>query len=212
MQKIKEMFKDKIKCTHILIIVIGIIFLALSNFQSSIWFDESYSVAISAHSFADIWSIGGHDVHPVLYYWILHIIRYFFGNEIIAYRLFSVLVISILGILGYTHIRKDFGEKVGLIFSFLSYFLPITLVYSGEIRMYALAMLLTTLTAIYAYRIYKNSDGKNTKNWVLFFIFSLSSAYTHYYSLAASTIINIMLLIFLVRKSVKAKKYVLNLR
>ena len=66
MQKIKEVFKGKIKCAHILIIVIGIIFLMVSNFQSNIWFDESYSVAISAHSFADIWSIGGHDVHPVL--------------------------------------------------------------------------------------------------------------------------------------------------
>lgn len=212
MQKLKGMFKDKIKCTHILIIIIGIIFLALPNFHKSLWFDESYSVAISAHSFADIWSIGGHDVHPVLYYWILHIIRYFFGNEIMAYRLFSVLVISILGILGYTHIRKDFGEKVGLIFSFLVYFLPITLVYSGEIRMYALAMLLTTLTAIYAYRIYKNNDEKNTKNWILFFIFSLSSAYTHYYSLAASTVINVMLFIFLVRKAVKAKKFIPNLK
>ena len=212
MQKLKGMFKDKIKCAHILIIIIGIIFLALPNFHKSLWFDESYSVAISAHSFADIWSIGGHDVHPVLYYWILHIIRYFFGNEIMAYRLFSVLVISILGILGYTHIRKDFGEKVGLIFSFLVYFLPITLVYSGEIRMYALAMLLTTLTAIYAYRIYKNSDEKNTKNWILFFIFSLSSAYTHYYSLAASTVINVMLFIFLVRKAVKAKKFIPNLK
>lgn len=212
MQKLKGMFKDKIKCAHILIIIIGIIFLALPNFHKSLWFDESYSVAISAHSFADIWSIGGHDVHPVLYYWILHIIRYFFGNEIMAYRLFSVLVISILGILGYTHIRKDFGEKVGLIFSFLVYFLPITLVYSGEIRMYALAMLLTTLTAIYAYRIYKNSDEKNTKNWILFFIFSLSSAYTHYYSLAASTVINVMLFIFLVRKAVKAKKFITNLK
>lgn len=212
MQKLKGMFKDKIKCAHILIIIIGIIFLALPNFHKSLWFDESYSVAISAHSFADIWSIGGHDVHPVLYYWILHIIRYFFGNEIMAYRLFSVLVISILGILGYTHIRKDFGEKVGLIFSFLVYFLPITLVYSGEIRMYALAMLLTTLTAIYAYRIYKNNDEKNTKNWILFFIFSLSSAYTHYYSLAASTVINVMLFIFLVRKAVKAKKFIPNLK
>lgn len=142
MQKVKEIFKDKIKLVHILVIILGIIFISLSNFHRTIWFDESYSVAISAHSFGDIWSIGGNDVHPVLYYWILHILRYIFGNEMLVYRLFSVLAISILGILGYTHIRKDFGEKVGIIFSILVFFMPITLIYSGEIRMYALAMLL----------------------------------------------------------------------
>lgn len=212
MQKFTKLIKDKFKLVHILIIVFGIAFLMLSNFHRGLWFDESYSVAISAHSFGDIWSIGGHDVHPVLYYWLLHIVRYFFGNEVIAFRLFSVIVTSILGILGYTHIRKDFGEKVGVTFSFFTFFLPITLVYSGEIRMYSLAMLLTTLTAIYAYRIYKKSNEKNKKNWILFCIFSLSAAYTHYYSLAASTVINVFLFVFFVRKSVKQKKFAPNLR
>ena len=212
MQKVKGIFKNKVKVVHILVIILGIAFISLANFHRTIWFDESYSVAISAHSFGEIWTIGGHDVHPVLYYWILHILRYIFGNEILAYRLFSVLAISILGILGYTHIRKDFGEKVGLIFSILVFFMPITLVYSGEIRMYALAMLLTTLTAIYAYRIYKNRNEKNTKNWILFAIFSLASAYTHYYSLVASGVINVLLFIYLLRNAVKEKKFTTNLK
>ena len=130
----------------------------------------------------------------------------------LVYRLFSVLAISILGILGYTHIRKDFGEKVGIIFSILVFFMPITLIYSGEIRMYALAMLLTTLTAIYAYGIYINRDDKNTKNWILFGIFSLASAYTHYYSLVASGVINVILFIYLLIKAVKEKKFITNLK
>lgn len=220
MKEAKQLLKNKVKLIHILIIIIGIVFISLSNFHRTIWFDESYSVAISAHSFGDIWSIGGHDVHPVLYYWLLHILRYIFGNEILAYRLFSVLAISILGILGYTHIRKDFGEKVGLIFSIFVFFMPITVIYSGEIRMYALAMLLTTLTAIYAYRIYINSSNNekntnniknNTKNWILFSLFSLAAAYTHYYSLAASTVINIILFIYFLRKAIKEKKFILDL-
>ena len=114
--------KDKTTILHIAIIVLGIIFISLSTFHSNLWYDESYSVAISNRNFADIWSIGGHDVHPVLYYWILHIIRMIFGNQIMIYRLFSVLTISVLGILGFTHIRKDFGKNVGLLFSFFVYF------------------------------------------------------------------------------------------
>lgn len=78
--------------------------------------------------------------------------------------------------------------------------------------MYTLAMLLVTLMAIYAYRIYKNSNEKNIKNWILFAIFSLASAYTHYYALVAAGIINIGLFIYFVRQSVNEKKITTNLK
>ena len=185
------------KVIHIAIIVLGIIFISLAAFHNSIWFDESYSVAISNHSFGEIWTIGGHDVHPVLYYWILHIIRMIFGNQIMLYKLFSVVAFAILGIIGYTHIRKDFGEKVGMLFSFFVYFLPLNVIYAGQVRMYPLAMLLVTLTAIYAYRIFAAKEKCNIKNWILFGVFSLAAAYTHYYALAAAVVINALLFIYL---------------
>ena len=59
------------KYLHIAIIVIGIIFISLGAFHTNLWFDESYSVGMANHSFEEIWTIGSHDVHPVLYYWIL---------------------------------------------------------------------------------------------------------------------------------------------
>lgn len=193
----------KMKYIHILVIAIGIIFILIPNFHTNLWFDESYTVGMVNRSFTEIWSIGTFDVHPILYYWILKIISLIFGNNILVYRLFSTLVIAILGIIGYTHIRKDFGEKCGLIFSFLILFMPTSLVYSGEIRMYSMGMLLVTLMAIYAYRIYKN--GKNA-NWILFTIFSLASAYTHYYALIAAGITNLILFIYILRNSIKEKK------
>ena len=240
---------------HIAIIIVGIAFTLLSNFYEAMWFDESYSVAISAHSFGEIWSIGGHDVHPVLYYWILHILRLIFGNNIIVFKLFSAICISILGIIGFTHVRKDFGSKVGMLFSFFVFFLPLNIIYAGQIRMYPLAMLFVALTAIYAYRIYKNSkiecnklkemntsnanttkevndakqenslnknsmtDSKNNnsknkglKNWILFTIFSLAGAYTHYYALAASVVINAVFMIYLIIQAKQEKKFTTNLK
>lgn len=154
-QNVKK--EKKLKYIHIVIIVLGILFISLPIFHQNLWFDESYSVGMANKSFADIWTIGSNDVHPVLYYWVLHIAYLLFGSNIYVYRILSMLPIAILGILGYTHIKKDFGEKVGLLFSFFVFFLPITSVYSGEIRMYTWAMLLVSLMAIYAYRIYKNS-------------------------------------------------------
>ncbi len=206
------MENKKLKIIHIVIIVLGIIFISIPVFHSNLWFDESYTVAISNHSFQEIWTIGSNDVHPILYYWILHIINLIFGSNILLYRLFSTLCIAIVGILGFTHIRKDFGEKTGLIFSFLAFFLPVNVVYAGEIRMYTLAMLEVTLMSIYAFRIYKNRNEKYIKNWIIFAIFSLASAYTHYYGLMIAGLVNLLLFISLVIEAKKKKEFTYNLK
>lgn len=189
--------KDKILMLNIIIIILGTIFISLGAFHTNIWFDESYSVAISNHSFSEIWNIGGNDVHPVFYYMMLKIVSLFFGNNILVFRLFSIVPIVILSILGITHIRKEYGERTGIIFSFLTLFLPIIAAYSSEIRMYTWVMLFVTITAIYANRIYKNE--LSIKNWVIFALFSLLSAYTHYYGLMFAGIINVILFIYLLK-------------
>lgn len=199
--------QNKIKYIHIALIILGSIFIMLSTFNTNLWFDESYSVGLANHTFKDIWTIDKDDVHPVLYYYVLHILNLIFGNNIIIYRLFSVICVIILGILGYTHIRKDFGWKEGMLFTFLAFFLPSSLVYAGEIRMYSMSMLTVALTFIYSYRIYINEKKVNIKDWILFGIFSLASAYTHYYSLMAAGLINLMLMILLIKRSIENKKF-----
>lgn len=196
--------KDKILILNIIIIVLGTIFISLGAFHTNIWFDESYSVAISNHSFSEIWNIGGNDVHPVFYYMMLKIVSLIFGNNILVFRLFSIVPIVILSILGITHIRKDYGERTGIIFSFLTLFLPIIAAYSSEIRMYTWVMLFVTITAIYANRIYKNE--LSIKNWVIFALFSLFSAYTHYYGLMFAGIINVILFIYLLKNRKEKNK------
>ena len=196
--------KDKILILNIIIIILGTIFISLGAFHTNIWFDESYSVAISNHSFIEIWNIGGNDVHPVFYYIMLKIVSLIFGNNILVFRLFSIVPIVILSILGITHIRKDYGERTGIIFSFLTLFLPIIAAYSSEIRMYTWVMLFVTITAIYANRIYKGDSS--IKEWAIFALFSLFSAYTHYYGLMAAGIINVILFIYLLKNRKEKNK------
>ena len=88
--------KLTIKKAHIAEIILGIIFVCLGIFHTNIWFDESYSVAIANKGFGQIWQITGNDVHPALYYWLLHIVNMIFGANIIAYRLLSALAIMFL--------------------------------------------------------------------------------------------------------------------
>ena len=187
------MKKITIKNAHIIIIIVGIIFNGIGIFHNTIWFDECYSVGMATHNLGDIWNIGGHDIHPVLYYWILNIINAISGGNIIAYRIFSWICIALLGILGYTHIKKDFGEKTGILFSFFAYFLPTVCIYANDVRMYSLAILLVTILAIYGYRIFKGDTS--WKNWIIFEITSLACIYTHYYGLMAAGLINVIMLI-----------------
>ena len=84
------------KKKHIVLIIIGIIFILLPAFHTNIWYDESYTIAMVRHSFSDIWQIGSNDVHPVLYYFLLKFINLIFGESILLYRLFSVVPIAIL--------------------------------------------------------------------------------------------------------------------
>lgn len=194
--------KFTIKMAHIIEIIIGIVFVCLGIFHANFWFDEAYSIALVKHSFAEIWTIGGNDVHPILYYWILHIVGMCTNYSIIAYRIFSAIPIIILGILGFTHIRKDFGEKQGFIFSLLVFFLPVMSVYTSQIRMYSWAILSVTILAIYAYRIFKGED--TNKNIIIFGFSSWFSIYTHYYGLMSAGLINLFLLIYLLIKKRKS--------
>lgn len=183
-----------VKKIHLILIVLGTIYITASIFHTNLWFDETFSVSLASHSFSEIWSITANDVHPPLYYWMLRVLYLIFGTNILVYRIFSMLGIALFASLGYTHIRKDLGEKAGLAFSFLAFFLPIMCIYANEIRMYSWTMVFVTLAFIYAYRILKTSTNRN---WCLFTLFSLASAYTHYYGLLAVGIINVVLFVTL---------------
>lgn len=86
--------------------------------------------------------------------------------------------------------------------------------YAQEIRMYSWACLIVALTAIYAYRFYKNiKDGNSSgkiKNLILFGIFSICCCYIHYYALVTTCLINLILLIYVVKNYEKDKKSLIS--
>ena len=218
--------KINYKILYISIIILGTLFILISCFHSNMWFDESYSIAIAKHSFKEIWQIGSHDVHPVLYYIMIRIVMLITNNSIVCVRVFSCVPLILMSILGYSFIRKEFGNKAGLIFTFFSLFFPTLLTYAGEIRMYTWAMLFVTMMFVYAYKIMNNNNvrevlsydnnimyekkkkNKNTllKYWIIFSIFSLASAYTHYYALAVAAIINVGMFIYFIIAYAKSSK------
>ncbi|OGO88394.1 MAG: hypothetical protein A2Y15_01080 [Clostridiales bacterium GWF2_36_10] len=187
------MKKRLLTILHIAVWLAGTVFLITGAFATCLWFDESYSVGIINHNLLDICLISSGDVHPPLYYVLLKIFTLFFGKSLVSLRMFSILFTSLLAGVGYTHLRKDFGAKIGFWFTTLMFLFAITYRYAIEIRMYTLAPYLVTMMAIYAYRFYK-SGMTDKKSKYMFLIFAILGAYTHYYALAAAGAVNFLLL------------------
>ena len=201
----------------LLIYGIGILFLLLTAFHGNIWFDESYSVGIASKSFSEIWSYGSCDVHPVLYYCALHVLYLIstgifsadIDSVILIYRIFTVFGVVSLALLGFTHIRKDYGAKVGILYSFVVFSIPYIALMAVEIRMYTWAMFTVMLCYLYGLRIVRLAKDKSVIPlhwWVLFALSSLASAYLHYFAAISVFLVNAFVLIFLLKYQVKEKR------
>lgn len=201
----------------LLIYGIGILFLLVTAFHGNIWFDESYSVGIASKSFSEIWSYGSCDVHPVLYYCALHVLYLVstgifsadIDSVILIYRIFTVFGVVSLALLGFTHIRKDYGAKVGILYSFVVFSIPYIALMAVEIRMYTWAMFTVMLCYLYGLRIVRLAKDKSVIPlhwWVLFALSSLASAYLHYFAAISVFLVNAFVLIFLLKYQVKEKR------
>ena len=209
---------------HILLLVAGAAFLLTDAFHGNVWFDESYSVGIANHSFADIWYYSSGDVHPVLIYWALHVLNLVFGQNITVYRLFTVAGAIVMAVLGYTHVRRDAGWKTGVLFSFFALFTPYISLMAVEIRMYSWATFAVMLCFIYAMRIIgtqlatppariaqaarglKCWAGTPRRWWITCFASSLACAYLHYFGAMSAFMINVVLLFALGARAWRHRK------
>ena len=209
---------------HILLLVAGAAFLLTDAFHGNVWFDESYSVGIANHSFADIWYYSSGDVHPVLIYWALHVLNLVFGQNITIYRLFTVAGAIAMAVLGYTHVRRDAGWATGVLFSFFALFTPYISLMAVEIRMYSWATFAVMLCFIYAIRIIgtqlatppariadaarglKCWAGTPRRWWITCFASSLACAYLHYFGAMSAFMINVVLLFALGARAWRHRK------
>lgn len=201
------------KKLHIIVLIAGSLFLLSGAFQSNVWFDEAYSVALTRKPIFELIPAAYRDVHPFLYYILLRFFAFISGGNVIAARLFSVMGGITLALIGFTHIRKYFGEKTGFFFSLFTFLFASTFKFSIEIRMYIWTAVFVTLAALYAWILVENGFyagepsavelrpnkscvGKScVKNIALFTALSLMSAYSHYYGLISVCVINAVVLV-----------------
>ncbi len=178
-----------------LTLLFGFKYLTTGSGHESLWFDESYSAAVSKHTIPEIWNITIGDSHPPLYFMILRIFTLVFGRTEASLRLLSVVGIILLAALGMGPIRRAFGKFTGWIYGAIVLIVPMSLSMGQEARMYTLAAFFVTGAAVYGYLC--QEKGK-IFDFVMLGAFSVGAAYTHYFSLLAVTIANVLLFLQLI--------------
>lgn len=127
------------------------------------WGDEAFSVYSAHRTLAAITFEGiENDPHPPLYYYLLHFYLPLAGSSELALRFFSVCfgvaTIPLLYVIG----KKMFDARVGILAAAFAAIAPFHVYYSQEIRMYALAIFLTTLALYFFVRLLASDESRVT--------------------------------------------------
>ncbi|PJE76264.1 hypothetical protein COV04_00055 [Candidatus Uhrbacteria bacterium CG10_big_fil_rev_8_21_14_0_10_48_11] len=176
----------KLKNIHPLILLAGIVFFAgvlrLVNLGvQPYWGDEILSLGI-AHHFESVVDMLRYlslvEVHPPLYYLLLHPWVGQFGTGEFIVRLLSWAAGLLVVVLGYLVGKRAYkSETVGLIAALLFAVLPTFLEYSQQARPY-IFFTAAALIAIYAYLAYRET---NRWRWLFLYIAaSTTGLYLHY--------------------------------
>jgi mannosyltransferase len=176
---------------------LGIIFLTLMAFalythtldRQSLWFDEGLSVIFAAKPLPQlIHTLVYEDLHPPLYYLILHLWIILAGNSEWAVRMPSALAAILLVPLAFAIVRQVCGEgrrmnlawaAIGLAAAGLVGTSPFIAYYAQETRMYSIAAALSLATT---WAFLKASRARSTWHWCLFGCLLAASLYTQYFA------------------------------
>ena len=145
----------------------------------SLWLDEATSLFLARMDPREMVGWTAADIHPPLYYSLLH---YWlaFGTSEGALRALSALAGTLTVPLVYGVGRLLFDRATGWVAALLLALSPFHLWYSQEARMYALVGLLTTCSV---YCMLELLRGRGWPAWVGYVLSASLSLYTHYYAL-----------------------------
>lgn len=172
----------QIVSVSLLLLATGIgLFLRLFHIaHSSIWHDEGFSVMLATRTPVAIWQAATRDVHPPLYYEVLHLWMRLFGTSELALRSLSVACGIALIPLCFLLVRRIASQRAAIITSFLVATSPFLVRYSQETRMYAMVTLWIVISLLAM--VYIVSKPKKIWPYLLYTLSITLGLYTHYYA------------------------------
>jgi len=171
-------------------ILLCILSLSTSLFRinhQSLWLDEAISIEWAAKKpLLWIWeNVPKSDLHPPLYYSVLHFWQLTFGDSVFAIRSLSALffVGSVLLVYKLTKILFN-SKKISLLTAVVFATNPFAVLYAQEVRSYSMLIFFILLNGLFFHRLVYLND-RNKKNYVYYFFTALVLIYTNILSLFA---------------------------
>jgi uncharacterized membrane protein len=176
-----------------------ITFLALAlrllrlDFQP-LWWDEGYSVYFASQDLVTLTLKTAADIHPPLYYYLLHFWIAVCGPSAVALRLLSVFIGAVTVPVFYAVARRLVAPGTALLACLLLAVSPFHVYYSQEVRMYGLATLLGLASIYFAQQLLLDGETKPTpsagseqishrsRDWFCYVLFTSLAMYTLYYA------------------------------
>ncbi len=151
---------------------------------AAVWGDEGSSLLLARYSLSGIWHHAAFDVHPPLYFMLLHGWIELFGDGIFAIRCLSALAgVAAVG-LGIWLVDRLATRRAAMFAGVLLALLPTAVRYSQEVRMYSLlGLLLIAATLALVYWIRRPQRHR----YLVFYALLMGAAfYTHYFAVLAA--------------------------
>ncbi len=171
--------KTKFYLIFVLILVLATSLRFYNITATSLWHDEAFSALLIKYPWSEMFYRIGLDVHPALYYIILRLWYYFFGDSLFSLRAFSA-IFGILTVWGVYLLTKEVfnRKKLALLAACFVAVNPFQIIYSVEARMYTLG---TFILIFASYFLIKALNSGKFKDWVWYAIFLAASFHIHYF-------------------------------
>ncbi|OGO04553.1 MAG: hypothetical protein A2Y73_04965, partial [Chloroflexi bacterium RBG_13_56_8] len=169
----------------------------------SLWNDEGTSVALAQRDLATIARNAAQDIHPPLYYYLLHYWLAAFGSGEWAVRFFSALGGTALVLATYFLARRIFSSLIASLAAVFSALSPFQVYYSQEARMYIFASLFGLLSML-AFVHWLDCHAEEIPGkvpWlstVAYVVASILAIYSHYFAFTVILGQNIAFLVWLI--------------
>lgn len=155
----------------------------------SLWYDEGFSVYLSAQPLSVITERTANDIQPPLYYYMLHFWMLAAGKSEFAVRflslIFGVLCVPLLAKLALQLFRSPVAAGCAAL---LGAALPVLVYYGQETRMYTVLVALCAVAAWCQLKLiahYTTAGLSQSRTWLLwagYVLACIAAIYTHYYA------------------------------
>ena len=145
-----------------------------------LWWDEGWSLYFATTDIQTMLERTAVDIHPPLYYLLLHFWIRLFGPSVVSVRSLSVLIGTVTLPFLYLVAKRLTGPVGALLATFLLAMSPFHVYYSQEVRMYALVTLLGLAATFFTLQWDLARERWGT--WLGYVLAATAALYTQYYA------------------------------